>query len=73
MLTHNAILKTLLRQITYSVYTLFQRTAVSGTGSFFTCSLNHYARLRQVKHTISRLGTFGNVWAQKGTKRMIFY
>jgi hypothetical protein len=27
---------------------------------------NHDARLKQVENIISRLGTFGKVWAQKG-------
>jgi hypothetical protein len=35
--------------------------------------VNRSARLEQVENTISRLGTFGNVSAQKGTKGKEIY
>jgi hypothetical protein len=37
---------------------------------FFGC-FNRNARLKPVKITVSRLGTFGSVWAQKGMKKIV--
>ena len=39
---------------------------------FVIVSPDRHARLKQVEIMVSRLGTFGHVWAQKGTKRQFW-